>query len=134
MYAVGITIDAKKKEIADLEYQIENLELDRKHLLERAKELAITQDSNFKIVEELIYKKKRVDVEALVRLANDKYLKIVSNIESRMQDKFAAEKLKAATFISQADVKTVIRDKALLAQIIPESREIEGINYIIVKR
>lgn len=120
-------MDALKKEI-------EMIDVERTMLLNRAKELGITEDFEYKIVQEPVYPKKHVDVEVLKRLANDKYLLIQQNIYSRVQDKVSAEVQKMMTYISQADVKAVIHDKGLLAQIIPEPKEPSGYKTIIVKK
>lgn len=120
-------MDALKKEI-------EMIDVERTMLLNRAKELGITEDFEYKIVQEPVYPKKHVDVEVLKRLANDKYLLIQQNIYSRVQDKVSAEVQKMMTYISQADVKAVIHDKGLLAQIIPEPKEPDGYKTIIVKK
>lgn len=123
-----------KDALAVMETRIREMELDRTTLLERAKELAITTDANWKIVEIPIYPKKKVDVKKLQQLEPDRYKQILSNIRSRIQDKINAEIDKAETFISQADVKSVIRDKAVLAMVIPEPSEPIGYTTTVVKR
>ena len=116
-----------------LNMQIDSAVMDRAFLLKRAKECNITDDGNYKIVEIPVYPKKRVDVTVLKKY-QDKYDLIVANIKSRISDKAAAEITKADTFISQADVKAVIRDKAILAMVIPEPTEVVGYEVSVVKR
>jgi hypothetical protein len=116
-----------------LQMQIDSAVMDRAALLKRAKECSITDDGNYKIVEIPLYPKKRVDVETLKKY-QDKYNLIVANIKSRISDRAAAEITKADTFISQADVKAVIRDKAVLSMVIPEPTEIVGYEINVVKR
>jgi hypothetical protein len=121
-------------QISRLNEEIRNTRIDRDLLISRAKELHITTDKEYKIIEVPVYEKKRVDIEALKRMAADKYALIIANISAKLEDDIAAKKAKAATFISQADVKAVIKDKAVLAQVIPEPKEPSGYNVTVVKR
>jgi hypothetical protein len=114
--------------------QIVEAECDRNLLISRAKELHITTDANYKIVEIPIYPKKAVDVEALKRLAPDKHALIVANLTSKAQDKIKLQLEKISVFIAQADVKAVISDKVLLAQIIPEPKAPSGYEVSVVRR
>jgi len=123
-----------KDQLALMESRIREMELDRNTLLVRAKELNITDDGRYKIIEIPIYPKKKVDVKKLQQLEPDRYKQILANIRSRIQDKINAEIDKAETFISQADVKSVIRDKAILAMVIPEPSEPIGYTVSVVKR
>ena len=123
-----------KEQLAMMESRIREMEVDRNTLLVRAKELAITTDAHWKIVEVPIYAKKKVDVRKLQQLEPDRYKQILSNIRSRIQDKINAEIDKAETFISQADVKSVIRDKAVLSLVIPEPTEPIGFTTSVVRR
>jgi hypothetical protein len=122
-----------RENAARLQAQIESAAMDRVILLKRAKECNITDDGNYKIIEIPLYPKKRVDVTILKKY-QDKYDLIVANIKSRISDKAAAEITKADSFISQADVKAVIRDKAILSMVIPEPSEIVGYEVNVVKR
>ena len=122
------------KEIAAMIRMKSESQSDFDILVKRAKECGITTDSEWKIVESPIYPKKRVDVEKLKHIAPDKYELIIANIKSRLADKIVAEQTKAETFIAQSDVKTVIRDKAMLAMVIPEPTEPSGYEISIVKR
>lgn len=117
-----------------LQRELQENDVERVRLLDRARELNLREDANYKIVEEPIYPKKTVDVEALKRLAPDKHEKIVANLTSKAQDKIKEQLNKINIFIAQADVKAVIADKALLAQIIPEPREPSGWKTVIVKK
>jgi hypothetical protein len=121
-------------QIDQIRRDIASTQVDRKLLLARAKELNITTDKEYKIIEIPLYEKKHVDIDALVRLVPEKYALIVANIESKLEDDIAATKAKAASFISQADVKAVIKDKATLAQVIPEPKEPMGYETTVVKR
>jgi hypothetical protein len=123
-----------KEAIATMESRLHDMEVDRGIMLKRAKELAITTDANWKIIEVPIYPKKKVDVSKLKQLAPDRFNQIIDNIRARLVDKITAEQAKAETFISQADVKIVIRDKAMLAMIIPEPSEPIGYEISVVKR
>ena len=114
--------------------QIGSAEVERTALLSRARELHITEDKEYKIVQEPVYPKKQVDVEALKRLAPDKHTLIVANLTSKAQDKIKAQLEKIQVFIAQSDVKAVISDKVLLAQIIPEPKEPIGYKVILVKK
>jgi hypothetical protein len=109
-------------------------ESDRNALLARAKECHIVEDATYKIVEVPIYPKKRVDIEALHRLAPDRYDTIQQNIYIKLQDKLASETQRTMSFISQADVKAVIKDKVILMQIIPEPKEPSGYEISVVKK
>lgn len=114
--------------------QIAESESDRALLLKRAKECNITSDNEYKIIEVPTYPKKHVDIDVLKRLAKDKYDIIQQNIYMKLQDKLAYEANKALSYISQADVKAVISDKALLAQIIPEPKEPSSYDVQVVKK
>lgn len=118
---------------AQIDEQIRMAEFDRNAMIARAKECHITTDSEYKILEVPIYPKKRVDVERLKQYP-DKYSKILANIAERIKDKAASEAAKAETFISQSDVKAVIRDKGILAMVIPETSEPTGYETKVVKR
>ena len=123
-----------KEQLELMESRIREMELDRNTLLMRAKELAITDDGKYKIIEIPVYAKKKVDVKKLQQLEPDRYKQILANIRSRIQDKINAEIDKAETFISQADVKSVIRDKVVLSMVIPEPTEPIGYTVSVVKR
>ena len=127
-------IAVAKDALAMMEGRIREMELDRNTLLVRAKELNITTDAHWKIVECPVYPKKKVDVKKLQQLEPDRYNQILANIRSRIRDKINAEMDKAETFISQADVKAVVRDKAILAMVIPEPSEPTGWTTSVVKR
>lgn len=116
-----------------LEEQIRMAQFDRTELINRAKECHITTDSEYKILEVPVYPKKRVDVEKLKQYP-DKYAMIVQNISVRIRDKVESDIAKAESFISQADVKAVIRDKGILAMVIPEVSEPTGYETKVVKR
>jgi hypothetical protein len=120
-------------QMAVLSAEIRSAGFDRAALIARAKECHITDDGRYKIVEIPIYPKKRVDV-AILKKYQDKYALIVANIKSRIQDKAAMEIEKADVFISQADVKAVVRDKALLSMIITEPSEPERYETTVVRR
>lgn len=127
-------MDFLDKEIAAMIRMKADSQIDFDLLVKRAKECNVTTDEDWKIVEAPVYPKKRVDVEKLKHIAPDKYDLIIANIQSRISDKIESEMGKAATFISQSDVKTVIRDKAVLAMVIPEPSEIVGYEISLVKR
>ena len=131
---LDIHISFLKENLLHLEAQIKDAEFDRTELLKRAKDLNITDDGTYKIIETPVYPKKRVDVEKLKKLEPDRYKQILANIRSRIQDKINAEIDKADGFISQADVKSVIRDKAVLAMVIPEPSEPIGYETSVVRR
>ena len=134
VYLIDEKIKSKQKEIELLTTDINDLLIDRRLKLSRAKELNITTDSQYKIIEEPIYPKKKVDVDALKRLDPVRYQQILTNIKMKLQDKIAAETEKAETYIAQVDVKAVIKDKAMLAMVIPEPKEPSGWNVVVVKR
>lgn len=117
-----------------LSRQISKAEVERRELLKRAKECNITTDAEYKIVEVPIYPNKHVDVEALKRLAPDKYNLIVQNLTSIAMDKLKEQMQKIQVKIAQSDVKAVLKDKVLLAQIIPEVKEPSGYEVSVVKR
>jgi hypothetical protein len=95
-------------------------ESERVRLIARAKEVRVFEDQNYKIIDCPVYQKKHVDVEVLKRLAPDKHNLIVQNLQSKAMDKLKEQMSKIQISIAQADVKAVISDKGLLAQIIPE--------------
>jgi hypothetical protein len=103
-------------------------------LIERARELNITTDKEWKIIEVPVYPKKHVDVEALKRLAPDKFILINQNLVSKAQDKLKEQMNKIQVSIAQSDVKAVVTDKALLAMIIPEPKEPSGYDITVVRR
>jgi hypothetical protein len=123
-----------KEAIATMESRLHDMEVDRDIMLKRAKELHISDDGMWKIIEIPLYPKKKVDVARLKQLAPDRFEQIIDNIRARLVDKITAEQAKAESFISQADVKIVIRDKAMLAMIIPEPSEPIGYEISVVKR
>jgi len=120
-------------QIKILQGEVALAEVDKAALLKRAKEVHVVEDSQYKIVEVPVYPKKRVDVERLKRY-KDKYDLIIQNIRSRIADKADSDLQKADVFISQADVKAVIRDKATLAMVIPEQTNVERWETTIVKK
>jgi len=121
-------------QIAALNDMKRSAQVDFDILVKRAKECGITTDAEYKIVEVPVYPKKRVDVAKLKEIAPDRYDLIIANIKSRLADKITAEQAKAETFIAQTDVKAVVRDKAILAMVIPEPTEPTGYEISIVKR
>lgn len=123
-----------KEAIATMEERLHDMEVDRYIMLKRAKELAITTDASYKIIKIPVYAKKRVDVKKLQHLEPDRYKLILANIRARIQDKINAEIDKAETFITQADVKAVVRDKITLSLVIPEPSEPIGYTTSVVKR
>jgi len=123
-----------KDNLQQMEQQIKDEEFDRLQLLKRAKELHISDDGKYKIVEIPVYPKKHVDVEALKRLAPDKFDFINQNLISKAQDKLKEQMNKIQVSIAQADVKAVISNKGLLALIIPEPKEPIGYETSVVKR
>ncbi len=123
-----------KSDLATLEQKIREVESERNTMISRAKELSITTDSNYKLVEVPVYPNKRVDVEVLKKLDPIRYVQILQNIRSKISDKANADLERAQTFVSQADVKAVIKDKGLLAQIIPEPSTPARYITTIVKR
>jgi SpoVK/Ycf46/Vps4 family AAA+-type ATPase len=123
-----------KEAIATMESRLHDMEVDRDIMLKRAKELHISDDSRWKIIKIPLYPKKKVDVAKLKQLAPDRFDQIINNIRARLVDKITAEQAKAESFISQADVKAVIRDKAMLAMVIPEPSEVIGWEVSVVKR
>jgi len=122
-----------KDQQARMNEEIASVELDRAALLKRAKEINVVADEDYKIIEVPIYPKKRVDVERLKQYP-EKYALIVQNIQSRIKDKAEMEIQKADVFISQADVKAVVKNKAMLVMVIPEPTEVERWEAEVVKR
>ena len=131
---LDLILATAKEQLAMMESRIREIESDRNILLSRAKELHITDDGKYKIIEVPVYPKKKVDVDKLKKLEPERYKLILANIRARIQDKINSEIDKAETFISQADVKNVIRDKMMLSQIIPEPSEPIGYEVNVVKR
>lgn len=129
-----IHIQFLKEQRDALSKQISEAEIDRDLLLKRAKECNITTDAEYKIVEIPIYPRKHVDVEALKRLAPDKYSLIVQNLTSRAMDKLKEQMSNIQVTISQDAVKAVTKDKVLLAQVIPEPTIPERYEISVVKR
>lgn len=107
-------------QVVALQKEISEHQVSRLFLLKRAKECKISEDDAYRIVDTPIFDKKRVNVEILKTDYADKYERILENIKLRIQDKAFADVAKAANFISQADVKSVIRDKSVLVVVIPE--------------
>lgn len=122
-----------KEQQAAITQQISDANSEFNALVARAKECHITTDSEYKIVEVPEYPNKRVDITAL-RNYPEKYNQILANIRSRLSDELKAKEAKAETFVSQADVKAVIRDKDVLAIVIPEQTVPSGYKISIVKR
>jgi len=129
-----IHITFLKEQRDALSRQISEAEVDRDLLLKRAKECHITTDAEYKIVEIPVYPKKHVDVEALKRLAPEKYNLIVQNLTSIAMDKLKEQMSKIQVTISQDAVKAVMKDKVLLAQVIPEQTVPERYEVSVVKR
>lgn len=121
-----------------LQRELQEMDVERVRLINRARELHICEDMQFKIVEEPIFPKKHVDIEALKCLAPDAYTKIVANLVSKAREKarekFEEQMAKTSVSVAQADVKAVIASKSLLAQIIPEPKEPSGWRTVIVKK
>jgi len=132
--ALDTHIGYLKSQLAQMEQNIADAESDRKDLLKRAKELNITTDDVYKIIESPIYPKKHVDIEALKRLAPEKFALINQNLVSKAEDKLKEQMNKIQVSIAQADVKAVITDKKLLAAIIPEPKDPIGWEVSVVKR
>lgn len=114
--------------------EIASTSMDRDLLIKRAKDVHVSEDSEYRIVEVPVFAKKTVDVEALKRLAPDKHAMIVSNLTVKAQDKIKAQLDKISVYIAQADVKAVISDKGLLAQIIPEQTKPTAWETSVVKK
>jgi hypothetical protein len=123
-----------KSQLDALAREISEAEFDRAAMVARAKDIRVFEDSDYKIVDIPIYPKKHVDVDALKKLAPDKHNLIVQNLQSKAMDKLKEQMNKIQISIAQADVKAVISDKALLAQIIPEPSEPSGWTVSIVKK
>jgi hypothetical protein len=134
IHEVDEKIEWLKSELANIQKQISEAQLDRTMLIKRAKEVVCLDDGNYKIVDIPIYPNKRVDVERLRAIAPEKYEQILSNIRSRLQDEIAAKQDKAGSFVSQSDVKAVIKDKGIIAQVIPEPSAPERWEVSVVKR
>jgi hypothetical protein len=121
------TIETLKNEISGNDVEIHTL-------LKRAKELHIAEDLEYKIVEVPHYPNKKVDIDALKRLAPDKHEKIVANLTEIAQDKLKAQMEKIQVSITQDAVKAFIKDKALLAQIIPEQTTPDRYDVSVVRK
>ena len=126
-------IEFLKKEIDNLQIQMAEANFDRKRLVTRAKEIVALDDGRWKLIDVPVYPKKRVNVEAL-RHFEEKYELILANIRERLRDKVTAEMNKAESFISQADVNAVIRDRATLDLVIPEPTEPDHYETVVVAR
>jgi len=121
-------------EIDNLSCRRAGLSLERKEKIARALEITCVDAGSWKIVQVPVYPKSRVDVEYLKKNYEDRYKQIIANISLKITDKAKAEALKAETFISQADVKSVISDKGILALVIPRPTEPDHYNIEVVKR
>lgn len=123
-----------ESEVENLNKQIAETTIDRETLIKRAKEVNRLDDGKYKMIEVPVYPKKRVAVDILKRDYEDKYKLILANISERIKDKAAQEALKAESFISQSDVKSVVRDKTALMRIIPEVSEPDHFEINVVER
>lgn len=121
-------------QITMLQKEIMEHTVTRLFLLKRAKECHIGEDAAYRIVDTPVYDKKRVNVEILKTNYADKYERILENIKLRIQDKALTDVAKAANFISQADVKSVIREKGILAIVIPEQTVPISWDVVVVKK
>ena len=121
-------------QISALQKEVSEQTLERDMLLARAKEVRVFEDAEYKIVDIPIFPKKHVDVEALKRLAPEKHALIIQNLTSKAQDKLREQMAKVQVSIAQVDVRAVISDKVLLAQIIPEPTTPVGWNVSVVKK
>lgn len=117
-----------------LQRELSGIDVERVRLINRARELHITTDKEYKIIDEPVYPKKHVDVEALKRLAPADYDRIVDALTKKAIEKMQEQMQKVQVQIAQSDVKAFIANKAMLAQIIPEPKEPSGYKTIIVKR
>lgn len=117
-----------------LQQELSELSGDRERLLARAREVHVYEDPDYRLVDVPVFPKKHVDVEALKRLAPDKHALIINNLTSKAQDKLKEQMAKIQVSVAQSDVKAVISDKALLAQIIPEPTTPIGWNVSVVKK
>jgi len=123
-----------RTQLAAMEFEISEREMDRKMLFARAKECNITTDDSYKIVEVPIYPKKKVDIELLKKNYEEKYNLILANKQSAFEDAMKAEKDKLALGITQADLKAVVKGKADLAMLIPPQKVPERYEVSVVKR
>jgi predicted metal-dependent hydrolase len=123
-----------EQQIDTLKRDIAGVDVDVRLLLGRAKELHIAEDLEYKIIEIPHYPNKHVDVEALKRLAPDRYNSIVANLTEIAKDKLKAQMEKIQVSIAQSDVKAAIRDKALLVQIIPEQTTPDRYDISVVRK
>lgn len=121
-------------QITMLNKEIMEHQVSRLFLLKRAKECHISEDALYQIIDTPVYDKKRVNVEVLKTTYTDKYERILENIKLRIQDKALADVAKAVNFISQADVKSVIREKGILAVVIPEQAIPVSWETVVVKK
>jgi hypothetical protein len=105
--------------ICDYQKKIAEEIATKNKLIVRANKFNITQDKYFKIVKVPIYDRQRVDVKRLKELITpEDYRKILSKIESELNDKYTEGVKKSEEFISQSDVKAVVKDKNILMQVI----------------
>lgn len=123
-----------KDNIERMQEQLRGKEFDRGALIKRAKELNITTDKEWKIVEIPIYPDKHVDVEYLKTHYKEKYDLILKIAESRLADKIKKETEKSMGNIIQSDVKAIIRDKVTLSLVIPPQQVPSKYEYSVVKR
>ena len=131
---LDLILATAKEQLAMMESRIREIESDRNILLSRAKELHITDDGKYKIIEVPVYPKKKVDVGLLKKNYEEKYDLIIANRESTYKDKLEIEREKILTDITQADLKAVVKDKAVLAMLIPEQKIPVRCDITVVKR
>ena len=134
IHEIDMRCDFIHDQMDALQRELQEADVERIRLINRAREVHIMEDFEYKIIEEPIYPKKHVDVEAFKRLAPTEHDQVVANLTKKATEKLQEQIQKIAVSISQADVKAVIASKGLLAQIIPEPKEPSGYRTVIVKK
>jgi predicted ATP-grasp superfamily ATP-dependent carboligase len=121
-------------QISEIQKLISEETVFKNRLLQRAKQFHISNDKNYKIIEIPIYGDRCVDIPRLKQLITfEDYRKILKNIEERLNQKYVEGVKKSEEFISQSDVKAVVKDKVILMQVIVTPSEPERYEISITK-
>jgi hypothetical protein len=121
-------------ELANIGQQIAESKIVRESMIRRAKEVKITDDGRWVITDIPVFDKKRVDVTILKDISPYTYTRVIKNIQDKIQEDADSKKQKAETFISQADLKAVTKDKDVLSKVIVTPKEPLRIETVVVKK
>ena len=134
-------IAAKTEQIAELRkradalmHEIAERSVELKELTDSAFHLGVYEDGNYKIVRVPVYPRKSVDVGILERIYPEYHSRIVENVKVKIESDMAGKISRIGEYITQADVKAVVKDAGILAVVIPQPSNPDHYDISVVKK